>query len=140
MDVDDEDDQLARRQALVHFFLQGAVVVAVVEVILHHLVGVDEVLELLPGAVVVVHALLLAGAGCAGGGGDGLLDLRVGGAQRLDHAVLSGTGGTGYHKQILFVFHITFAPPLNLCPRPDRRRGWPPFRAEGQIERHGRSP
>ena len=106
VDVDDQHHQLARLEALIHLFAEGAVVVAVVEVVLHHLVGVDEVLELLPGAVVVVHPLLLAGAGCAGGGGDGLFDLGVGLAQGLDHTILAGTGGTGDDKQVLFVFHF----------------------------------
>ena len=77
MDVDDQHHQLARLEALIHLFAEGAVVVAVVEVVLHHLIGVDELPELLYAAVVVVHALLLPGAGCTGGGGNGLFDLGV---------------------------------------------------------------
>ena len=44
---------------------------------LHHLIVFQQLLELLAGAVVVVHTLLLAGARGAGGGRDGLFDLGV---------------------------------------------------------------
>ena len=120
MDINDQHDQLAGFQPLVDLLFQGAVVIAVVEIVFHDLVVCDELLELLLAAVVVIHALLLAGAGRTGGGGDGLLDLRVRSAQCIDHAVLAGTRCTGYHKQILFVFHFYFCsssePLPSACP------------------------
>lgn len=68
MHIDDHDHQLARVQPLVDLFLQGAVVVAVEEVVFHDLILIDELLELLLGAVVVVYPFLLPGAGGTGGG------------------------------------------------------------------------
>ena len=62
---------------------------------LHHLIVFQQLLELLAGAVVVVHTLLLAGARGACGGRDSLFDLGVCLAQCLDHAVLTSTGCTG---------------------------------------------
>ena len=96
--IDDQHDHLAGFQPLFHLRLQGAVVVAVIEVVLHHLIVFQQLLELLPGAVVVVHTLLLAGARGAGGGRDGLFDLGVCLAQSLDHAVLASTGCAGNYK------------------------------------------
>ena len=141
MHIDDHDHQLARVQPLVDLFLQGAVVVAVEKIVLHDLILIDELLELLLGAVVVVYPFLLPGAGGTGGGRNRFFDLGVGLAQSAHHTVLSGTGGTGNDKQIFFIFHGLTAPLLSLfCPRPDRRHGWPPFRAEGLKGQRGRSP
>ncbi len=64
MDVDDQDHQLARVEPLVDLFAEGAVVIAVEEVVFHHLIGVDQLTELLLGAVVVIYTFLLPGAGC----------------------------------------------------------------------------
>ena len=99
----------------------------------------QQLLELFTGAVVVVHTLLLAGARGACGGRDGLFDLGVCLAQCLDHAVLTGAGCAGDYKQKFIIRHEMFLPPLMLYP-PARRRGLPPFRAEGQTARHDRSP
>ena len=99
----------------------------------------QQLLELLAGAVVVVHTLLLAGARGACGGRDGLFDFGVCLAQCLDHAVLAGAGCAGNYKQKFIIRHEMFLPPLMLYP-PARRRGLPPFRAEGRTARHDRSP
>ena len=139
MHVNDQHDHLTGLQPLFHLRLQGAVVVAVIEVVLHHLIVFQQLLELLAGAVVVVHTLLLAGARGACGGRDSLFDLGVCLAQCLDHAVLTSTGCTGNYKQKFIIRHEMFLPPLMLYP-PARRRGLPPFRAEGRTARHDRSP
>ena len=69
----------------------------------------------------------------------GFFDLRMGFAQCLDHAVLAGAGCAGNYKQKFIIRHEMFLPPLMLYP-PARRRGLPPFRAEGRTARHDRSP
>ena len=137
--VNDQHDHLTGLQPLFHLGLQGAVVIAIIEVVLHHLIALQQLLELLTGAVVVIHTLLLAGARGAGGGRDGLFDLGVCLAQRLDHAVLAGTGCTGNYKQKFIIRHEMLLPPLMFCP-PALRRGLPPFRAEELTARHDRSP
>ena len=76
------------------------------ENLLHDLILIDELLELLLGAVVVVYPFLLPGAGRTGGCRNRFFDLGVGLAQGLDHTILAGTGGTGDDKQVLFVFHF----------------------------------
>ena len=89
MHIDDHDHQLARVQPLVDLFLQGAVVVAVEEVVLHDLILIDELLELLLGAVVVVYPFLLPGAGGTGGGRN----------RFFGHCFALGlTGGTAGHR------------------------------------------
>ena len=107
--------------------------------LLDHLIVFQQLLELLAGAVVVVHTLLLAGARGACGGRDGLFDFGVCLAQCLDHAFLAGAGCAGNYKQKFIIRHEMFLPPLMLYP-PARRRGLPPFRAEGRTARHDRSP
>ena len=137
--VDDQHHHLACFEAPVHLFLQGAVVVAVVKIMLHHLIGSDELLELLAGAVIVIHALLLPGTGGTGGGRNGLLDLGVSFPQRGHHAVLAGACRTRDHKQILLVFHLT-APLLSLFPPAGPEHGWPPSPAAAPKGPHGRNP
>ena len=139
MHVDDQNHQFAGFQTLVHFLAQGAIVVAVVEVVFHHLIGVDQLTELLLGAVVVIHTFLLPGAGAAGGGRHGFFDLRMGLAQCLDHAVLTGAGGTGHNKQKFILLHGSVPPLLFPC-SPARPHGLPPFPAEGPRAPHDRNP
>ncbi len=138
--VDDQHHQLACVEALVDLFFQGTIVVAVIEVVLHYFIVLNELLELLPGAVVVIHTLLLPGTGRTGGGGDRLFDFRVGLPQGFDNAVLARTGCTRNYKQIFFIFHDFTAPLLSLFPPAARRHGWPPFPAARPKGRHGRNP
>ncbi len=57
---------------------------------------------------VVVDAVLLALARGAGGGGDGVLDLRVLFQQRGHDGILASAGGARDNKQIFFTFHRYF--------------------------------
>ena len=108
LDLDNQNDRDAKLHAALDLTAQGAIVVLAIFRVLDNLVMGQVILKIRHRHKVVVDAVLLALARGSGGGGDGVLDLRVLFQQCGHDGILASAGGAGDNKQIFFTFHRYF--------------------------------
>ena len=108
LDLNDQNDRDTQLHAALDLAAQRTVVILAVFGMLYDLVMRQMILKVRYRHKMVVDAVLLPIAWCAGCGRDGMLDLGVLFQQGCHNGILAGAGGAGDYKQIFFAFHRYF--------------------------------